>query len=209
MALPILRRYKLPKVPVAPTKRIVTDEDVIFWKTTAGYQDYGLFIRRLNLAVIGYDLPYTPRPHTLSEVSRGSVIGASGVLTVSIVQAVHKTIQMLDKIATWVDEIPPQETTQRFGNLAFRDWGKRLEEVCCCNSHWASVSFVPTEGSAADLPTSDRNSNRPRCLKLFSQGNFTRRSHSFSLTSYNPLAPLVGSTMGQATSSHSGCSCVS
>ncbi len=36
---------------------------------------------------------------------------------------------MLDKLDQWIDEIPPLPTPQRFGNLAFRTWGKRLEEV--------------------------------------------------------------------------------
>ena len=36
---------------------------------------------------------------------------------------------MLDELAAWVDDIPPYPTAQRFGNLAFREYGKRLEEV--------------------------------------------------------------------------------
>ena len=38
-------------------------------------------------------------------------------------------ITLLDKLDGWIDEIPPLPTPQRFGNLAFRSWGKRLEEV--------------------------------------------------------------------------------
>lgn len=38
-------------------------------------------------------------------------------------------ILMLDTVESWVDEIPLQTSSQRFGNLAFRDWGRRLEEV--------------------------------------------------------------------------------
>ena len=36
---------------------------------------------------------------------------------------------MLDVLDGWIDEIPPLQTPQRFGNLAFRKWGKRLEDV--------------------------------------------------------------------------------
>jgi serine/threonine-protein phosphatase 2A activator len=39
------------------------------------------------------------------------------------------TIVLLDTLDGWIDDIPPLETPQRFGNLAFRTWGKRLEEV--------------------------------------------------------------------------------
>ena len=41
-----------------PVTRIRTDEDVAYWKTTRGYQDFGLFLRRLNESVVGYSLPY-------------------------------------------------------------------------------------------------------------------------------------------------------
>lgn len=42
------------------------------------------------------------------------------------VGAVHA---LLDKLDKWIEEIPPHPTPQRFGNLAFRTWGKKLEEV--------------------------------------------------------------------------------
>ncbi|KAF8214123.1 hypothetical protein K438DRAFT_1802927 [Mycena galopus ATCC 62051] len=35
---------------------------------------------------------------------------------------------LLDSLDAWIDEIPPQVSPQRYGNLAFRVWGKRLEE---------------------------------------------------------------------------------
>ena len=38
-------------------------------------------------------------------------------------------LELLDELDRWIIEIPPLETPQRFGNLAFRQWGKRLEEV--------------------------------------------------------------------------------
>ena len=44
-------------------------------------------------------------------------------------QAIKGIIALLDQLDSWIDEIPPLPTPQRFGNLAFRIWGKRLEEV--------------------------------------------------------------------------------
>lgn len=41
-----------------PVTRIRTDEDVLYWKTTRGYQDFGVFLRRLNESVMGFNLPY-------------------------------------------------------------------------------------------------------------------------------------------------------
>lgn len=45
------------------------------------------------------------------------------------VQGAVKVLALLDKLDQWVEDIPPLQTPQRFGNLAFRKWGQRLEEV--------------------------------------------------------------------------------
>jgi hypothetical protein len=37
-------------------------------------------------------------------------------------------LRLLDELEGWVAEIPPRVTPQRFGNLAFRTWGTRLDE---------------------------------------------------------------------------------
>jgi serine/threonine-protein phosphatase 2A activator len=44
-------------------------------------------------------------------------------------QNICAIVDLLDELDGWVDDIPPQPTPQRYGNLAFRVWGKRLEEV--------------------------------------------------------------------------------
>lgn len=43
-------------------------------------------------------------------------------------QAIDSLIALLDVLDVWIDEIPPLQTPQRFGNLAFRTWGQRLED---------------------------------------------------------------------------------
>ncbi|KAI0926334.1 hypothetical protein AcV5_008826 [Taiwanofungus camphoratus] len=88
-----------------PTLKIRTDDDVHFWRSTRAYQDFGIFLRRLNESVVGYTLPWS---EPLNEA------------TVSM-------LSLLDTLDRWIDEIPPLPTPQRFGNLAFRTWGKRLE----------------------------------------------------------------------------------
>ncbi|PIL28105.1 hypothetical protein GSI_09756 [Ganoderma sinense ZZ0214-1] len=109
MSLPELRAIAVESLDPAdvPTLRIKTDDDVRAWKLTRGYHDYGLFLRRLAESVVGCTLPHdVPSPDQ----------GVQGVIT------------LLDKLDGWIDEIPPLPTPQRFGNLAFRSWGKRLEE---------------------------------------------------------------------------------
>ncbi|KAG9047036.1 Serine/threonine-protein phosphatase 2A activator 1 [Tulasnella sp. UAMH 9824] len=109
MVLEVLRERTLPPHHVTPGKRIFTDTDVDLWKTTQGYLDYGLFIRRLSEAVIGHYLPYNPTAESVTE-------------------AVTKTVALLNEVEGWIDEIPPQKSTQRYGNLAFREWGAKLEK---------------------------------------------------------------------------------
>ncbi|KAJ7246605.1 hypothetical protein B0H12DRAFT_1235533 [Mycena haematopus] len=104
-----LREISLADVSVLdlPTLKIQTDEDVQIWRRSRSYQDYAIFLRRLNESVVGRDIP--PTDSVPSE-------------------AIRNIIALLDSLDAWIDEIPPQISPQRFGNLAFRTWGKRLEE---------------------------------------------------------------------------------
>lgn len=36
---------------------------------------------------------------------------------------------MLDTLDKWIDDFPPLENSQRFGNKAFRSWASKLVEV--------------------------------------------------------------------------------
>ncbi|EJD39044.1 Phosphotyrosyl phosphatase activator [Auricularia subglabra TFB-10046 SS5] len=91
-----------------PTLKIRTDEDVELWKHTRGFRDYAHFVRRLNDAVTGQHCRPTELPAAQSTAA--------------------KLVALLQELARWTDDIPPLPTPQRFGNLAFRDWGRRLEE---------------------------------------------------------------------------------
>ncbi|KAF9509784.1 hypothetical protein BS47DRAFT_126790 [Hydnum rufescens UP504] len=104
---PTLPKYPVASLPLAaPVPLIKSDTDVVRWHRSRGYQLFGLFLQRLNEAVVGHEL-HESGPNSL---------------------AVDKLIGLLNTVDSWVDEIPPLPTPQRFGNLAFRDWGRRLEE---------------------------------------------------------------------------------
>ncbi|KAI4517134.1 Phosphotyrosyl phosphatase activator [Schizophyllum commune Loenen D] len=108
--LPLLREItpaEVDKLPELPSKKIKTDHDIDLWKTTRSYYDFSLFVRRLCESVVGWELPYEPE-----------VVG----------EPIRGTLKLLDTLDGWIDEIPPQHSPQRFGNLAFRTWGRRLEE---------------------------------------------------------------------------------
>ncbi|KAF8071493.1 hypothetical protein FPV67DRAFT_875658 [Lyophyllum atratum] len=109
LAIPQLREVPLSEVAAfktLPGPKIKTDHDVQEWKKRRSYQDYAIFLRRLNEAVVGKSLPRASPPG----------------------QAIVKTLDLLNTLDRWIDEIPPLESPQRFGNLAFRTWGARLEE---------------------------------------------------------------------------------
>jgi serine/threonine-protein phosphatase 2A activator len=108
--LPRVDCSALTRNPIAPGTPIKSAEDVAKFKTTSGYRNYILFLSRLSEAVVGCAVAdYIGQPSTS--------------------QPINKAIHLLDTIDGWIDEIPPLPTPQRFGNLAFRHWGKRLEEV--------------------------------------------------------------------------------
>ncbi|GLB44736.1 putative PPIases accelerate the folding of proteins [Lyophyllum shimeji] len=108
-SIPQLREVSLSEVAAlqnVPGPKIKTDDDVLEWRKKRSYQDYSIFLRRLNEAVVGKFLPWFSSPS----------------------QAIVKTLEFLDTLDKWIDEIPPLDSPQRFGNLAFRTWGSRLEE---------------------------------------------------------------------------------
>ncbi|CAK5262917.1 unnamed protein product, partial [Mycena citricolor] len=106
---PTLRKIDLAEIPrlATPESKIRTDEDMETWRQSCAYRDYAIFLRRLNESVVGVDIPDSPAATS---------------------EPVTRIVSLLDALDRWIDEIPPSASPQRFGNLAFRTWGKRLEE---------------------------------------------------------------------------------
>lgn len=44
-------------------------------------------------------------------------------------ERVVKVVRLLDCLDKWIDEIPPTEQPQRFGNKSFRVWFQKLKDV--------------------------------------------------------------------------------
>lgn len=89
-----------------PKREILSVNDMLKWKTSKGYIEYINFIKNLNDSVKGTNLEETS----------------------SLSENVVKVVKILDELIKWIDEIPPIQQPQRFGNKAFRDWFKRLQE---------------------------------------------------------------------------------
>ncbi|XP_022783824.1 serine/threonine-protein phosphatase 2A activator-like [Stylophora pistillata] len=89
-----------------PKREILNPSDVVKWEKSQAYSDYLGFILTLNDAVKG---------KTMTVDCPSS-------------EALEKLITMLETLDTWIDEIPPTDQPQRFGNKAFRTWCSRLDE---------------------------------------------------------------------------------
>ncbi|KAG6820161.1 hypothetical protein H0H93_004598 [Arthromyces matolae] len=144
-SLPQLRRILLSELATLPVPepKIKTDGDVLAWKRKQSYEDYAIFLQRLNESVVDKVLPWTA----------------------SHSQAIARTLELLGTLDRWIDEIPPLESPQRFGNLAFRTWGTRLEE----RAEGVLASLLPGEFSSG-IP-------HVKPLLLTSFGSFKRMDY--------------------------------
>lgn len=100
-----------------PTKEIYEPQDLKKWEESEAYRDLVGFITAINDAV------------------KGKKISDSYPVS----QTIENLVAMLDKMSNWIDEIPPIDQPQRFGNKAFRDYFKRVKEVLittCTSSYF-------------------------------------------------------------------------
>ena len=89
-----------------PVVQVRTVADMEMWMKSQAYHDYLGFVISLNAAVKAKPL------YTSCEIST----------------VVEKLLILLDTLSKFIDEIPPIEQPQRFGNKAFRKWHDRLKE---------------------------------------------------------------------------------
>lgn len=64
----------------------------------------------------------------MNEAARGR--SNSSVDTKSTSPVVANILKLLDKLGKMIDDTPPVEQPQRFGNQAFRHWMEKLKDVC-------------------------------------------------------------------------------
>lgn len=89
---------------VLPSRQILVPNDVGKWESSAAYRDIVECILALNAAVKGKKL--TDNVH-LSDNAKG-------------------ILELLQKLSNVIDEVPPIEQPQRFGNKAFKTWYDQL-----------------------------------------------------------------------------------
>uniref|UniRef100_T1IJQ0 Serine/threonine-protein phosphatase 2A activator n=1 Tax=Strigamia maritima TaxID=126957 RepID=T1IJQ0_STRMM len=101
---------------VAAKKEVFNVQDMDVWEKSEAYHEYFGFIIMLNEEVKGKKMT------TECRVTKG-------------------LLDLIDIIDKWVDEIPPMEQPQRFGNKSFRTWFQKLQE----NAPNLLKTALPTE----------------------------------------------------------------
>ncbi|XP_021345411.1 serine/threonine-protein phosphatase 2A activator-like isoform X1 [Mizuhopecten yessoensis] len=89
-----------------PNKKVSLPTDVPAWEASEAYKDIVGFICAVSEAV-------------KSKKIRDSY---------SISETTTRLVNLLDTMSQWVDEIPPIDQPQRFGNKAFKDFYDRLKD---------------------------------------------------------------------------------
>ncbi|XP_059145992.1 serine/threonine-protein phosphatase 2A activator-like [Physella acuta] len=89
-----------------PEKQIKLPNDIPRWEKSQAYSDLLGFILALNEAV---------KNKKIRDQYHSSPL-------------IEKLVNMLDQLDKWIDEIPPIDQPQRFGNKAFRTWFNKLKE---------------------------------------------------------------------------------
>ncbi|XP_065917156.1 serine/threonine-protein phosphatase 2A activator-like [Dysidea avara] len=109
----------------APKKLINKLPDLQKWQKSEAYSDYVNFVMILNSAVKGKKIS-DPYPAS---------------------KTVEAFIKILDTLESWVEEIPPIDQPQRFGNKAFRQWHDKLKE----NSELLLASLLTDQQKPATI----------------------------------------------------------
>ncbi|KAK6196227.1 hypothetical protein SNE40_001492 [Patella caerulea] len=91
---------------IPPQKEIILPEHIPKWEKSKAYADLMGLLMTLNKAIQGKKISDT---YPVSE-------------------NIIKLLELLEQLDKWLDEIPPIDQPQRFGNKAFRDWFLKLQE---------------------------------------------------------------------------------
>lgn len=95
-----------------PEKRVKQLPDVQVWLRSEAYYDLVGFINGISTAIQGKKM----------------------TAEIYISPAMKNLIEIFDKLNALIDETPPIDQPQRFGNKAFRAWTRKMNHVSCRRS---------------------------------------------------------------------------
>lgn len=90
---------------VIPTKCVKNMSDMPLWEKSEAYYDIVGFINSISNAVQGI----------------------KNTVYLEQIPVVQNLLHLFEKLSTMVDETPPIDQPQRFGNKAYRDWFQKLQ----------------------------------------------------------------------------------
>ncbi|XP_049887436.1 serine/threonine-protein phosphatase 2A activator-like [Pectinophora gossypiella] len=90
---------------IEPERAVKTITDMALWEKSEAYMEYTGFIATLNESIKGKPLS----------------------VDCKVSDNVKKAAYLLEQVYQFIDEFPPIEQPQRFGNVAFRDWLQKLK----------------------------------------------------------------------------------
>ncbi|ERF70466.1 hypothetical protein EPUS_04744 [Endocarpon pusillum Z07020] len=103
-----------------PVKKIHDGPDVAFFLTSIAYRDIMTFIMQLNHSMI-------PRKSE-SDGVKTTQIWELGSDAITLSEPIRKLQQLIGRLNSLLDEVPPDTGPRRFGNVSFRKWYGLVEE---------------------------------------------------------------------------------
>ncbi|KAH8666610.1 rotamase PTPA-1 [Xylariales sp. PMI_506] len=107
---------------IKPAKKINDGQDLHDFTTTLACRDIVLFVLQLNRAMC----PRKVKDDEGRDLIQTFLIGSKSETQPA--ESVRKLQQMLIKIASFIEEAPPDTGPRRFGNISFRKWYQLLED---------------------------------------------------------------------------------
>lgn len=147
-SLPLNHRF------LEPVKAIKSITDMTVWEKSEAYMEFTGFIATLNEAIKGKPLS----------------------VDCKVSENVTKFMNVLEKIDNMIDEFPPIDQPQRFGNVAFRDWFMKvklnstplLQEALHINLHLAIPEIkIYLQESFGNATRIDYGTGHEMCFVMF------------------------------------------
>ncbi|WOO76907.1 Serine/threonine-protein phosphatase 2A activator 1 [Vanrija pseudolonga] len=135
---------ELPSDPFAPAPLLTTEAGVQAWPRTPGYQAFNGWLKARCGSIKGKEI----------------IPGSDGAGPIGVL------MRVLDALVALVDEVPPLEESQRFGNRAFRRYIALVEERL--------PALLDTEAADHPLPPHLRAQILPLLLNSHAFGHPTR-----------------------------------
>lgn len=131
MNLSLLEVADSQKTLSPPCKEIFTPQDMSKWLESEAYQVQICLVSiqtHYNTVFIFFGIipqEYNGFILAINESVKGKKIPHQKPCDDKIVKILH----LLDRLDQWIDEIPPTDQPQRFGNQSFRLWYQKLKDV--------------------------------------------------------------------------------